>query len=333
MAEEAIDYGAEDLARSLFHIFYGRWPQGDELARAQSVGRLAANPRDALLRHFLLNDEFQKTNRDFYAFFIDQMLRRRVFAGFVVPKINLFCVGTSRAGTTTLARCLERSPDVCLSAVKETNYFSSFSKAVALNGVAEDIYELFFPNWNDQKIIADFTTTYLSSKIAATLIHNYNPEAKIIILLRDPVERALSDFYYLKDAHKAPSIYQFFNDGITNYSENSVESSSWYSAEKMLRRGLYVEDVARYKQLFSSNVKIIEFERFSNLSELLEDVCSFIGVPANRAMFPRAGSEKENSAVREESQLSDLRAILERFYEDDISATQNNYNIKICPWL
>ena len=328
------DFGDMELARHLFHIFYGRDPEDElSLLRAESVGQQAAKPRDALLRHFLLTDEFQSVNRDFYAFFLDQILRRRVFAGFRVPKVNLFFVGTSRAGTTTLARCLEKHSNICVSPVKETNFFSNFSKSVSESGVPEDFYELYFPNWNKQKIIADFTPNYLSSISATTAIHQYNSSSKIIVSLRDPVERAISDYFYLKGFHGVDNIFNFFEEAINIYSKVEVDKASWFSAVKILRRGRYFNDVQRYATCFPEQLKIVEFNRIFDLQPLLEDICDFVGVALENNMVPPRGKEIENASAKDSDDLDSVRAILRNFYYDDVEKTQNDFQLTICDWV
>jgi len=129
---------------------------------------------------------------------------------------NFFIVGAAKSGTTSLYHHLCQHLDVFMSPVKEPHYFSrdvgvrSFkaddTKSIFANlrGYIDFIlksrfyilnfekYKRLFSNVKNEKAIGEASVSYLVSKVAAEEIYKFNPDAKIIIILRNPVKRAFS---------------------------------------------------------------------------------------------------------------------------------------------
>jgi hypothetical protein len=128
---------------------------------------------------------------------------------------NLFLFGAARTGSTQLARWLDSHPDIALSAIKEPNHFSagdfpaSYVAAHHLNDVAPDQvptratqfavirdksdYVRLFSGLETRWRL-DASTTYLPCVGAPVAIRTAAPNARIIVLTRDPVERAISHY-------------------------------------------------------------------------------------------------------------------------------------------
>ena len=116
-----------------------------------------------------------------------------------------FIVGAPKAGTTSLHHYLKQHPDVYVPERKEMHFFS---QPEVLNTYYEteemvkssDEYEKHYEDASNEQICGDITPSYLYNNNAANRIYSFSPEAKIIIILRDPVERAIS--HYLMDVRK-----------------------------------------------------------------------------------------------------------------------------------
>jgi hypothetical protein len=98
-------------------------------------------------------------------------------------KPNTFIVGAPKAGTTSLHRYLKRHPDVSVSTPKEPYYFLETN---TLFTAKEDYLDL----WADTNapIRVEASPTYLYEGNARQNIHNFNPNAKILIILREPTQ-------------------------------------------------------------------------------------------------------------------------------------------------
>ena len=105
-------------------------------------------------------------------------------------KVNLFLVGSRKSGTTSLANLLGSHVEISLCSKKEPNHFNNYSeKSIA------SYHSLF--DWNT-KIQLDASTGYTSDLNSTTnicqAIHAYNPIAKIVYTIRDPLERIRSHY-------------------------------------------------------------------------------------------------------------------------------------------
>lgn len=104
---------------------------------------------------------------------------------------NLFVVGAPKCGTTSIANYLSNHPDVFMCHPKEPFYFSEdypiLRKRFQLNSES-DYLNLFRSATSDHKIIAEASTNYLRSEVAIANALKFNPEAKFIAILRNPIE-------------------------------------------------------------------------------------------------------------------------------------------------
>lgn len=106
-------------------------------------------------------------------------------------KVNAIIIGAGRSGTTSVFAWMEQHPDIQFSITKEVHYFS-----------LPDLYqrgEKYFHSLFDgpeKKIIATADTYLLMDHDAPARIKAYNPDMHIIVMLRDPVERAFSNYQY-----------------------------------------------------------------------------------------------------------------------------------------
>jgi hypothetical protein len=107
-------------------------------------------------------------------------------------QVNTLIIGAGRSGTTTLGKILESHSQVCFSKIKEVHYFSIDD----LFARGKDYYHSFFPCGDEKKIIASADTYLLPAYNAIQKIKDYNPDMKIIVMLRNPVDRAYSSYNY-----------------------------------------------------------------------------------------------------------------------------------------
>lgn len=109
-----------------------------------------------------------------------------------MSKVETLIIGASRSGTTTLYEYLDKHPQICFSEVKELHFFSFPD----LYDRGLKYYHHFIRNQKENQKVVSSSTYLLIDKNAPDLIRNYNPEMKIIIILREPVGRAYSGYQY-----------------------------------------------------------------------------------------------------------------------------------------
>ncbi|MDH5525841.1 MAG: sulfotransferase [Nitrospirota bacterium] len=106
-------------------------------------------------------------------------------------KPNFFIIGAQKSGTTSLAYYLSQHPNVCMSVPKEPRYFCSDYGDRFRIAKTERQYERCFQHRRPEHLaIGDASPVYLNSRDAVRKIIDYNPEARFIILLRNPIEMA-----------------------------------------------------------------------------------------------------------------------------------------------
>ncbi len=197
---------------------------------------------------------------------------------------NFFIVGADKAGTSSLYSYLKEISEIFMSPIKEPNYFSA--KTIPQNSQLKPIrdkkkYLDLFKNVKDEKILGDASPSYLRDPEAANLIHQVSPDAKILISLRDPVDRFFSHYLMSRRLGKIQS---------TLYSKIQAElnkEDSRNNSKLLLYHGLYYEDVKRYVDIFgSTNVKIIIFEEFiKNEKITIENILKFLNLKNNLENF------------------------------------------------
>jgi len=164
-----------------------------------------------------------------------------------------------------------------MSPTKEPRFFKSelYMSSPTEEGLSfrgdKSKYLQLFSNVKDEKAIGEASPSYLRDPGSADLIHKVIPNAKIIIILRDPINRAFSHYLYLKSSDKEKR--SFVKAVITEITKDGTDIKP-YNA--YLDAGLYFGQVKRYQDIFGINqVKILIFEEFmkdpkKNLREVLE---------------------------------------------------------------
>jgi hypothetical protein len=190
---------------------------------------------------------------------------------------NFFIVGAQKAGTTSLYFYLKEIPQVYMCPLKEPFYFASNAVKSNASDVIRDKKEYLklFENARGYTAVGEATPIYLWDPDAPRLIHQTVPHARIIIILRDPIERAYSN--YLMKMKYSGMKSSFYDELMRDY--NSQEKLFGRS-QLYVEFGMYYEQVKRYFDTFGrKQVKVIIFEEFIRHPEqTVNEVLAFLGV-------------------------------------------------------
>lgn len=237
---------------------------------------------------------------------------------------NFFIVGSAKSGTTSIYNYLKQHPDIFMSPIKETHHFSTdidsskFRPDYAANlninidswldgDQKKEIFHAFVKDWDkylklfknseNQKAIGEVTNSYLYSKEAAKNIRSKFPEGKIIMILRNPVERAFSHFLMdLKSGLETGSFLEAFKKDMAKSNKGWGISNVYYEI------GMYYEQVKRYLTIFpQEQIKIILYDDYRNDAiKTLKEICNFLNIDSNfefefskehnKAMIPKSGA-------------------------------------------
>ncbi len=195
-------------------------------------------------------------------------------------KVDFFIVGAPKAGTTSLYHYLDEHHDICMSSDKEPNYFSDeeLQQQDMYYGKSRvetlDIYHSLFDKHSESKIKGEASVSYLFYKKVPKKIKEYNPNAKIIIMLRNPSHRAFS--HYLMD-RRLGLVYDSFDDVIDKKS-NHKNASLFY--QQYIQVGQYASQVKRYLECFDrENILFIDYEEFrEDITHVMNRVYQFLNV-------------------------------------------------------
>ncbi|WP_133510873.1 sulfotransferase family protein [Candidatus Thiosymbion oneisti] len=110
------------------------------------------------------------------------------------PLVNFMIIGAQKCGTTALARYLAEHPSVCMAWGKEVHLFDSLAPVGFAPQRLDRFYHGYFEHYRGEPIVGEATPSYLYFPEAIAGLHHYNPRLKLIVLLRDPLERALSAY-------------------------------------------------------------------------------------------------------------------------------------------
>jgi hypothetical protein len=107
-------------------------------------------------------------------------------------KVDFLIIGAQKAGTTSLYRYLVQHPALYFSDVKEVNYFVLDH----LYAKGESYYHAYFRRYRGQPVVGSAYVHLLPCAKAAARVKAYNPGMKLVVLLREPVDRAWSAYHY-----------------------------------------------------------------------------------------------------------------------------------------
>jgi hypothetical protein len=210
---------------------------------------------------------------------------------------NFLIVGAAKAGTSSLYHWLGQHPEVFMPKIKEPTYFvdhyrfSSWDKYLAL-----------FQPGRGYKAIGEASTGYLSSPESPSWIREKLEGVKIIILLRNPVERSLSLYGWMVKAgfEWLPTFERALREEDKRFSDNGfrVKNPHFFWNYMYFRSGLYHAQVERFMDCFGpERVRVYFFEDLVNSpGQVYKDVCDYLSIsgafqpdfsPKNSGKTPR----------------------------------------------
>jgi sulfotransferase family protein len=212
------------------------------------------------------------------------------------PMPNLFIVGAAKSGTTSLHVTLDDHPDVYMSPFKEPHFFSrpavdARHAAHFRQITAEDTYRGLFLEAGDAAIIGESSTSYLWEAGACRRIAERCPSAKIVICLRDPVERAFS--HYLDNVRDGLERREFSQA----LADEHLHGADWLTG--YLDVGRYAGQVHRYVDTFQASVFVLYFERLVKDPEAeLRRLVTFLDLDCEKMPGWELASANRHAAAR-----------------------------------
>jgi hypothetical protein len=200
---------------------------------------------------------------------------------------HVIIAGVNKCGTTSLFRYLSDHPEICASSVKETQFFQEY--VTEESDLTYDNYRRFFPDCDATTAAAiEASPSYFTSGgSVAARIASVVPDVKLIIMLRDPVERLHSYFKSAQayDNYATPflegySFDEFVREAIDATHDRAGQDEKTTEFVRALRQGDYAAHSNKFHAVFAdSQIHYIMFEEFCREPGLvLRNLCAFLGI-------------------------------------------------------
>lgn len=195
---------------------------------------------------------------------------------------DFFVIGAYRSGTTYLHRALGQHPQVFVSILKEPNFFAvdgnddATPELLMRSVVDADEYARLYRDASSSQRCGDVSPEYLRNPAAPGRIRQTHPDAPLVAILRNPIERAYSD--YLQHRARGSEPCDTFAEALDQQDERREGLSR--SAPHYLDSGRYGVQLARYMELFAADqILVLLYEDLQHdEGEVARRVFEHIGV-------------------------------------------------------
>lgn len=216
-------------------------------------------------------------------------------------KPNFFIIGAPRSGTTSLYWRLRNHYSIHMSRIKEPFYFDKRAHNILVDAICNkrDYLSLFENAPFDTKVIAEASTTYLSSKEALQDIFEFNQESKVLIMLRNPLSAAISMYLQICKG----GIYENASTFDIAWKECFTEDRQPYviNYKELYRIGDQLEVAL---SIFGPKLKVVFYDDLKlDSAAVVRDVLDFLELPID-GDYPLS---KTNSA-----EWSDINSIVSK---------------------
>ena len=228
---------------------------------------------------------------------------------------NFLIIGAGKAGTTSVHEYLKQHPEVFVSAIKETNFFVYDGQNPLVLGQSPssdfpirslEAYRALFRDAAGAKAIGESSPKYLVDPKAAERIRHHLPAVRLIVMLRNPLERAYSSYaMYVRDRDERRS----FARAIADEERGVCDGAMRFGQKHYVGAGYYARHLRVYFDLFDRAQ--IAIHRFEDLQAdpvgLMRRLYGFLGVAD--AFVPDTGL-RHNSSGKPRNPL--LRPLLHK---------------------
>ena len=221
---------------------------------------------------------------------------------------SFLIIGAAKSGTTSLYAHLIEHPNIIPASMKEVQFFQY------LRNTKTSFYRSHFPIKRKNLITGEATASYFPHPFVPARVHKLLPLVKLIVILRNPVERAYSSFHY--KVKLGEQIAENFEDAIkTELKRIEIENTKPefkignakydHPSFSYLRHGLYAQHLEKWLKFFpKEQLLIIHTKEFQNNTEItLAKTFDFLGLPKYkiksvdkkkiRKIFSRGGYESD----------------------------------------
>lgn len=199
-----------------------------------------------------------------------------------MKSLDFMIIGAQKSGTSALSHFLSQHPDVCMATGKEVHLFDAqdYSSDWTVDEINQR-YSVYFEGADEAVLWGEATPIYLYWSEIIPALKRYNPALKLIVILRDPAERAISHYEMekLRANETLPLWLALLREPKRLVLEGQQLGSS-HRCHSYVDRGLYAEQLAYVRQYFNDEqILVLESEALKHKhSESLQAVCNFLAI-------------------------------------------------------
>lgn len=236
-------------------------------------------------------------------------------------KPSVLCIGFARCGTTTLYNILEQHKDIFLPGIKEPAYYSR--KNLYKKGFNWYL-KRYYPKSTNKKVVMEVNPLIAKSAEASRILEDFGEDTKIIILVRNPIQRLYSNFKMnlaiggcfkeIKD-NISSSTSKLFSKWLKTYYNEDEKMFKKCSKTNFVVSGEYYKVIKDYIDVFGKDkVKVIIFEDFIKEPQIYcQEIYDFIGLEDDPSINYNVHSNEGDRIP-----ISKLSIKINRFYFKNI---------------
>lgn len=188
--------------------------------------------------------------------------------------VSFVGIGAQKSASTWLYDTLGQLPDTFVSDPKELDFFTAYFDR------GYEWYERFFAKANGARWRGEVSPSYFISSDAPKRVFDYNPGMRILVTLRDPVDRAFSNHLHeVRAGHVSGSNLDF---------DAALENNPLYR-----HQGLYARHLENWLTVFPRDQVLVTFQEDVKRDSLSQTqrLAGFLGLPIPQAIVPRRANE------------------------------------------
>jgi Sulfotransferase domain len=243
-----------------------------------------------------------------------------------VERLDFIVAGAQKSGTTALHYFLKRHPQIALPDRQELHFFDD--EEIFSQPVDYELLHRHFRSIGRSTIAGEITPSYLYWKSAMERIRNYNPQIKLVILLRNPIDRAFAHWNMQRFKDREPLD---FLDALKEERKRLAELPAMESRRfAYVDRGFYSGQLDRVFKLFPrEQVQIVKFEHFRDRKqEMLDEIFEFLGVKSLR----RVRDKDRNIVPYERAMRPDERKYLSGVFSAEVTKLEQMLGWDLSDW-
>ena len=242
-------------------------------------------------------------------------------------RIDFIIAGTQKGGTTALDEYFRTHQNICMADKKEVHFFDEDRYFEKKSPNYSKYHKYFSPNDYSQ-VIGEATPIYMYWNKAIERIHVYNPQIKLIIILRNPIDRAFSHWNMERDKGRES---RTFLTAILD--EDSKINSPNYSQNKILSyldRGHYSQQIKNiYNYINKNQLLILRSEDLrENPDNTLMNIAEFLSIPP----FDPVYHKEVNSRSYPHKMSKEELTFLKNFYQEEFSSLEDILGWDLSSW-